>query len=89
VITQVRASNAVTNQWHAAEAQNPSKRLGTEDSKPLMAELIVSSSNALLCTKLYLRRMEEWRREIIQNYLGLQPKNNYYVDETAALPAST
>jgi len=44
-------------------ALNPSKRLGTEDSNPLMAELIVSSSNAVLCTKLYLRRMEEWRRE--------------------------
>jgi hypothetical protein len=28
-----------------------------------MAELVVSSSNAASCTKLYLRRMEEWRRE--------------------------
>jgi len=65
VITQVRASNAVTNQWRAAErnGSKPRRRLGTEDSKPLMAELIVSSINAVLCTKLYLRRMEEWRRE--------------------------
>ena len=43
-------------------ALNPSKRLGTEDSKPLMDELLVSSSNAVLCTKIVFEengRMEK------------------------------
>jgi len=43
-------------------ALNPAKGWAVKIQSK-MAELIVSSSNAVSCTKLCLRRMEVWRRE--------------------------